>query len=55
MYESTKHLLDVPEDKHSVPEAKLDGSLWLDRSKNELKSYNKLQIHGILFSRKNFK
>lgn len=41
MYESTKHLLDVPENKHSVPEAKLDGSLWLDRSKNELKSYNK--------------
>ena len=41
MYESTRHLLDVPPDKHSVPEAKLDGSLWLDRSNNELKSYEK--------------
>lgn len=53
MYESTKHLLDVPEDKHSVPEAKLDGSLWLDRSKNELKSYNKAtNTWNIIFQKK---
>lgn len=39
-FESTRHLLDVPEGKNSVPEAKLDGSLWLNRKTNELKSYH---------------
>ena len=41
IYESIKHLLDIPDNKHAVPEAKLDGSLWLDRNKNELKTYQK--------------
>ena len=40
-FEQTRHLLDVPKGKNSVPEAVLDGSLWLDRKKNELKSYVK--------------
>ncbi len=39
IYESIKHLLDMPENKHSTPEAKLDGSIWLDRRKNELMTY----------------
>lgn len=40
-YEATRHLLDVPEGRHAVPSAKLDGSIWLDRSENQLKSWNK--------------
>lgn len=41
MYESMRHLLDIPEGKKTTPTAKLDGSLWLDRAKNELKSFDK--------------
>ena len=41
MYESIRHLLDVPDNKHATPEAKLNGSLWLDLEKNELKYYDK--------------
>jgi hypothetical protein len=40
MYESMRHLLEIPTDK-KFPEAKLDGSLWLDKSKNELNTYDK--------------
>lgn len=40
-FEQTRHLLDIPEGKNSVPEAVLDGSLWLDRKKNELNTYVK--------------
>lgn len=39
--ESVRHLLDVPEGRRTTPEAKLDGSIWLDRSKNELKTFEK--------------
>lgn len=41
IYESIRHLLDIPDNKHATPEAKLHGSLWLDLEKNELKYYDK--------------
>lgn len=41
MYESIKHLTDTPDGLNAVPEAKLDGSIWLDRKKNELNYYDK--------------
>jgi hypothetical protein len=41
IHESLKHLLDMPAGKHSAPEAKLQGSLWLDQAKNELNYYDK--------------
>ena len=40
MYESIKHLLDVPKGE-DTPQAKLDGSVWLDRKKNLLKTWDK--------------
>ena len=40
MYESIKHLLDVPKGE-DTPQAKLDGSIWLDRKKNLLKTWDK--------------
>lgn len=45
--ESIRHLLDKPEGSLAAPEGKLDGSLWLDSSKNELKYYDKEQDEWI--------
>ena len=41
MYESIRHLLDIPENKALAPTAKLDGSIWLNRKDNTLKTYQK--------------
>lgn len=41
IYESIKHLLDTPTGKVATPDAKLDGSLWLDRTNNALKTWQK--------------
>jgi hypothetical protein len=41
IYESLRHLLDVPEGGKISPDAKLHGSLWLDMLDNELKFYDK--------------
>lgn len=54
MYETTRHILDVPENKHSVPEAKIDGALWLDREKNEMKRYVKATDSWITIFNKKF-
>ena len=39
IYESVKHLLDVPASNRLTPEAVLHGSLWLNLNANELKYY----------------
>lgn len=39
-FESTKHLLDIPAKKNATPKSDLEGALWLDRKKNELRYKN---------------
>lgn len=52
VFESIRHLLDIPEDK-LTPDAKLHGSLWLDLSTGELKYYNsKLDTWELIFKNK---
>jgi len=41
VFESIKHLLEVPEGKESIPHPKIHGSFWWDRAKNELNYYDK--------------
>ena len=41
IYESIKHLLEIPENNALAPTAKLDGSIWLNRKDNTLKTYQK--------------
>lgn len=41
IYESIKHLLETPENNALAPTAKLDGSIWLNRKDNTLKTYQK--------------
>ena len=41
IYESIKHLLEIPKDNALAPTAKLDGSIWLNRKDNTLKTYQK--------------
>lgn len=41
LYESIRHLLEIPENDKSGPDAKLHGALWLNLATNELNYYNK--------------
>lgn len=41
VFESIKHLLEVPAGKDATPHPKLHGAFWWDRAKNELNYYDK--------------